>query len=136
MKLLIIPNIYYSVKKLTAGKKYQYRVVALSGSKKAFSEVSAVLKTDTRTAAPVITLKSSKSKTAAVSWKKVTGASKYVVYVSANEKKWTKATTTTKLAYNFTKLTGGKKIFVKVYAVNAYGEKSTASAVKSVTVKK
>ncbi|MCQ2462066.1 MAG: fibronectin type III domain-containing protein, partial [Clostridia bacterium] len=125
-----------TVKELTAGKKYQYRVTALDGSKKALSKVSAVLKTGTRTNAPTVTLKSTKSKTAAASWKKVTGAAKYLVYKSTDGKKWTKLTTVTGTSYTLTKLTGGKKIYVKIYALNAYGKYSAASAVKSVTVKK
>ena len=40
----------------------------------------------------------------------------------------------TKLTYNITKLTGGKKIYVKVYAVNSYGK--TASAIENIKVKK
>ncbi|MCQ2462339.1 MAG: fibronectin type III domain-containing protein [Clostridia bacterium] len=125
-----------TVSKLKAGTKYQFRVTALDSTKKIAGAKSAVLKTGTLTAAPAVTLKSAKSKTATASWKKVTGASKYIVYKSTNGKKWTKVTTTTKLTYTLTKLTGGKKIYVKVYAVNAYGKNSAASTVKSVTVKK
>ncbi|MCQ2462341.1 MAG: fibronectin type III domain-containing protein [Clostridia bacterium] len=135
-KLGTVSTNTYTVKSLKAGKKYQYRVTALDSSKKEFSKASAVLKTGTLTAAPAVTLKSAKSKTATASWKKVTGASKYIVYKSTNGKKWTKVTATTKLTYTLTKLTGGKKIYVKVYAVNAYGKNSAASTVKSVTVKK
>ena len=126
----------YTVKSLKAGTKYQFRVTALDSTKKISGKSSAVLKTATLTGVPSVTLKSSKSKTATASWKKVTGASKYVVYKSTDGKKWTKVTTTTKLAYTFTKLTGGKKIYVKVTALNAYGKASSFSPVKSVTVKK
>ena len=126
----------YTVSKLTAGKKYQFRVTALDSTKKISGKASAVLKTGTLTSAPAVTLKSSKSKTAVASWKKVTGASKYIVYKSTDGKKWTKVTTTTKLTYTLTKLTGGKKIYVKVVAVNAYGKSSAYSKVASVTVKK
>ena len=126
----------YTVSKLTAGKKYQFRVTALDGAKKISGKASAVLKTGTLTSAPAVTLKSSKSKTAVATWKKVTGASKYTVYKSTDGKKWTKVTTTTKLTYTLTKLSGGKKIYVKVTAVNAYSNESAASTVKNVTVKK
>ncbi|MCQ2462178.1 MAG: fibronectin type III domain-containing protein [Clostridia bacterium] len=125
-----------TVSKLTAGRKYQFRVTAFDTTKKLVGKVSTVLKTGTLTAVPTVTLKSSKSKTAVASWKKVTGASKYAVYKSTDGKKWTKVTTTTKLTYTLTKLTGGKKIYVKVTAVNAYSKESAASAVKNVTVKK
>ena len=126
----------YTVSKLTAGKKYQYRVTALNSTKKIAGKASSVLKTGTLTSAPSITLKSTKSKTATVSWKKVTGASKYTVYKSTDGKKWTKVTTTSKTTYTVTKLTGGKKIYVKVTAINAYGKASAASTAKKVTVKK
>ena len=126
----------YTISKLSAGTKYQYRVTALDSTKKIAGKTSAVLKTGTKTVAPVVTLKSSKSKTAVVSWKKVNGANKYIVYKSTDGTKWTKVTTTTKLTYTLTKLTGGKKIYVKVVAVNAYGKESATSAVKNVTVKK
>lgn len=125
----------YTVKSLKVGTKYQFRVTALDSSKKISAKASKVLKTGTLTSDPTVTLKSSKSKTVAASWKKVTGASKYVLYKSIDGKKWNKVATTTKLTYTFTKLTANKKIYVKVTAVNAYGKES-AGAVKNVTVKK
>ena len=125
-----------TVSKLKAGTKYQFRVTALDSTKKIAGKASAVLKTGTLTAAPTVTLKSSKSKTAVASWKKVTGATKYIIYKSTDNKKWTKAGETTKLTYTLTKLTGGKKIYVKVTALNAYGNASAYSSVKNVTVKK
>ena len=67
---------------------------------------------------------------------KVTGASKYAVYKSTNGKKWTKVTTTTKTSYTLKKLTGGKKIYVRVTALNAYSKASAYSSTKNVTVKK
>ena len=124
-------------KALSAGKTYYFKVRALDSSKKLIGAYSKVLKTGTLTAAPKITkLTSTKAKTATVTWKKVTGASKYIVYKSADGKKWTKAATTEKLTCTLTKLTGGKKIYVKIVAVNAYGKNSKASAEKYVTVKK
>lgn len=126
----------FTASSLTAGKKYQYRVTALDSTKKISGKASSVLKTSTLTSAPTVTLISSKSKTATATWKKVAGASKYIVYKSTDNKKWTKVTTTTKLAYTLTSLTGGKKIYVKVIAVNAYDKSSEASTVKSVMVKK
>lgn len=126
----------YTVSNLTAGSKHQFRVTALDSTKKIAGKASAVLKTQTLCSAPAITLTSTKSKTATVSWKKVTGASKYVVYKSTDGKNWTKVATTTAASYNITKLTGGKRIYVKVQATNAYGLNSAFSAAKNVTVKK
>ena len=126
----------YTVKSLKAGTKYQFRVTALDSTKKIAGKPSAVLKTATLTGAPSVTLKSSKYKTATASWKKVTGASKYVVYKSIDGKKWTKVTTTANTSCTLSKLTGGKKIYVKVSAINAYGKASASSIIKNVTVKK
>ena len=80
-------------------------------------------------------MKSSKSKTATASWKKVTGASEYIVYKSTDGKKWSKAKTTTKLTYTLTNLKAGKTIYVKVQALNAYKRASAYSSVKRVKVK-
>jgi len=124
-----------TVSSLKTGAKYQYRVTALDSKKIACSLASAVLKTGTLTAAPAITLKSTKKATATASWKAVTGASKYVVYKSTNGKKWTKVTTTTKKTYTINKLASKKYTYVKVVAVNAYGKASAASGVKKIKVK-
>ena len=124
-------------KALAAGKTYYFKVRAMDSTQKLIGEYSKVLKTGTLTAAPKITkLTSAKSKTVTVTWGKVTGAKSYVVYKSTDGKKWTKVASTTKTTCTLTKLTGGKPIYVKVLAVNAYKANSDYSAVKSVTVKK
>ena len=124
-------------KALSAGKTYYFKVRAQDPTGKLIGNFSAVLKTGTLTAAPKIgKVTSTHAKTATVTWKKVTGASKYIVYKSTDNKSWTKATSTTKLTCTLSKLAAGKKIYVKLVAVNAYGRKSAASAVTSVNVKK
>ena len=125
-----------TVSKLKAGTKYYFRVTALDSTRKLAGKVSATLKTYTLCTAPTIKLASTKSKTATVTITKVTGASKHVIYKSTDGKKWTKVTTTTSTSYNLTKLTGGKRIYVKVQAVNAAGKASAYSSAKYVTVKK
>lgn len=127
-----------TIKNLKAGTKYQFKVRAVDSTKKVTGKYSAVVKTGTLTAAPKISkLTSTKAKTATVTWAKVTGAKSYTVYKSTDGKKWTAVKSgITALNYKLTGLTGGKKIYVKVVAVNAYGKKSAASEVKSVTVKK
>ena len=128
-------NTNYTVKELTAGTKYYFRVCALDSSKKIASSYTS-FQTQTLCTAPTIKLTSTMSKTATVSWSKITGATKYVVYKSIDGKNWTKVGETTKLTYDLTKLSAGKKIYVKVVAVNTYGKASTYSSVKNVTVKK
>ena len=127
-----------TIKNLKAGTKYQFKVRAVDSSKKVTGKFSSVVKTGTLTAAPKISkLTSTKAKTATVTWAKVTGAKSYTVYKSTNGKDWTVAKSgVTKLTYKLTGLTGGKKIYVKVIALNAFDKKSAASEVKSVKVKK
>lgn len=127
-----------TVKNLKAGNKYQFKVRAVSKMKKNGS-YSSVLKTGTMTAAVgTVTLKSTKSKQVSVSWKKVTGASKYIVQYSTdkNFKKNVKSTTVTKTSATLKKLTGGKKIYVRVIAVNAYKVQASASKAANIKVKK
>lgn len=127
-----------TVKNLKAGNKYQFKVRAVSKVKK-YGAYSAVLKTGTMTAAVgTVTLKSTKSKQVSVSWKKVTGASKYIVQYSTdkNFKKNVKSTTVTKTSATLKKLTGGKKIYVRVIAVNAYKVQASASKAANIKVKK
>lgn len=134
--LTVTDGTSYSVKSLKAGAEYRFKVTALDSRKESLKKNPKVIKTGTLTDAPSISLKSSKSKTAVVSWKKVNGASKYVVYKSFDKKKWTKAATVAGTSYTLTKLAGGKKLYSKVTALNADGRASQAGTVKSVTVKK
>ena len=125
-------------KALAPGKTYYFKVRALDSTKKLIGSFSSVLKTGTQTKAPTISkLSSTKSKQATVTWGKVVGAKSYIVNTSTDGKTF-KAVKTglTGTSYTITKLTGGKKIYVKILAVNAYGAKSAFSSVKSVKVKK
>ena len=136
-KAAVVSTNSATVKGLKAGTKYQFRVKALDSTKKIAGKTSAVIKTGTLTAAPKISkLISAKAKTATVSWSKVTGAKSYIVMKSTDGKRFSKVVTTAKLTATLSKLTGGKKIYVKIIAVNAFGAKSAASAVKSVSVRK
>ena len=129
----------FTLSKLKSGAKWQFRVTALSAAKKGVEgKASAVLKTGTVTAAPKISkLTSTKAKTATVTWSKVTGAKSYTVYTSTDGKTFKAVKTgVTKTTYTITGLKAGKKVYVKIQAVNAYGAKSAQSAAKSVTVKK
>ncbi|MGN1117694.1 MAG: leucine-rich repeat protein, partial [Acutalibacteraceae bacterium] len=100
-----------TVKSLKAGTNYRFRVTALDSTKKLEGKASNPIKAGTVTDAPSITLTSTKSKTATVSWNKVKGASNYVVYKSTDGKNWTKVTVCG-TSYTMKKLTGGKKIYV------------------------
>ena len=126
-----------SVSKLKAGTKYQFRVRALDSTKKLIGGWSAVLKTGSQTAAPKISKLTTKSKQITVTWGKVTGAKSYTVYTSTDGKTYKAAKSgVTKTTCTITGLKGGKRIYVKVLAVNAYKVKSAYSAAKYITVKK
>ena len=124
------------VQELAAGKTYKFRVTALDKNKKAISEASAALTVSTLCKAPKTTLTSSSSKTATVTITKVTGATEYKIYKSTDGKNFKLTKTTKNLKTKLTGLSGGKKVYIKVKAVNADGKPSAYSSVKSVTVKK
>lgn len=92
--------------------------------------------TFTLCAAPSVKLASTKSKTVTVRWNRVTGAISYKVYASYDGKKWAKAGTTTKTAYQINNLKGGKRIYVVVRATNTNRLDSALSSIRYVTVKK
>lgn len=127
-----------TVKKLSTAKSYQFKVRAVSKLNK-YGDYSSVLKTGTQTkAVSGVKVKSTKAKTASVSWSKTTGAKKYIVQYTTDKKfkKSVKSTTVTSNKATLKKLSGGKKIYVRVIAVNAYGVNSSASKVVNVKVKK
>lgn len=122
-----------TIRKLSAGKKYQFKVLSTGLAGK--SAFSSVLKTQTLTVAPSVKLTSPKAKTAKASWKTVPGAKEYIVYRSSDGKRWKKLSVVSKTSVTVSKLTSGKKLYVRVIAVNSYAKKSAKSAVKSVKVK-
>lgn len=125
-----------TVKALKSGIAYKFRVTALDGTKKVSSNASAALTTFTLCTAPSVKLSSTKSKTVTVRWSRVTGAISYKVYASYDGKKWAKAGTTTKTAYQINNLKGGKRIYVVVRATNTNRIDSALSSIRYVTVKK
>lgn len=125
-----------NVRNLKAGTYYRFRVRAMDGSGSIKGACSAVLGQWTLCAAPVVTLSSTKSGKVVVSWKKVTGAKKYVVYVSRDAVAWTKNGTVYGTSCEISQATGGKKLYVKVAAVNVEGVLGQESATQAVEVKK
>lgn len=83
---------------------------------------------------PAVTVTNTAPTTVKLSWKKVKGAKKYIVYRSNKKSKGYKAIKTlTKTSYSNTKLTCGKKYYYKVAAVK--GNKKANSKVVTVTAK-
>lgn len=133
----------YTVKKLASGKDYEYRIYSYVkvGTKYYNGTTYAVTKAGTKTATPVIaTVKSTVSKKAVVTWKKVTGASKYTVYYSTSKNgSYKVAGATSSTSYNVSNLVGNKVYYFKIKAERYIVGKtyySALSAVKSVKVKK
>ncbi len=83
---------------------------------------------------PVVTATNTAPTTVKLSWKKVKGAKKYIIYRSNKKSKGYKAVkTVTKTSYTNKKLTCGKKYYYKVAAVK--GSKKASSKVVAVTAK-
>ena len=120
----------------TPGKTYYFKVQAVNDKGELSGESNIVSKV--QLPAQVTSLKAaSKKKQVTLKWKKVTGAKKYVIYMSKNGKSgWKKVGTTTKNTYVYKKGTVGKKLYFRVQAVTANGKKGEFSKVVSVKVKK
>lgn len=128
---------------LKAGNKFYYKICAYKtvNGKKIYGEYSDAKSMFTRTAAPKISVVL-KSKTAKISWAKVTGAQGYEIYMSTSKSgtyKKIKAVGSTTLSSSKTGLAKGKKYYFKMrsYTKTGTGVKvySGYSDVKSVTVK-
>ncbi len=134
----------YTFKKLTKVTTYKIRVTAYKtiDKKAAYSTVSTTIKTSTAPAKVTLSKVTAGSKSAAVSWKTVSGASGYQVQYSTSSKfKSAKTATVSKGSSKKTtikKLTKGKKYYFKVRAYKTVDGKKVCgawSSVKTVKVK-
>lgn len=126
----------YTNESLTKGNTYYYKVraVKVSGSTSYTGSYSAtqsvkVLK------APSITVKVNNElyteKSISLSWKAISGAEKYQVYRSTDNKSFKRVATTSKLSYTDTKANSGTKYYYKVRAVDTAGGLGAYSSVKN-----
>lgn len=141
-KTVVVSKTTATVKGLKSGTNYSFKVKAVAGDNE--GSAGSTVKTATKVSKVTLSsVKSSKAKQIAVSWKTVTGASGYVVEYSTS-KKFTKKTTkkvtikgkTTKTTLK--KLKSGKKYYVRVKAYKTVSKKAVYgnySSVKSVKVK-
>ena len=118
-------TVQYSVKGLTSGTTYKFRVKAykMLGSKAYYSGYSSTVTTCTKPATVKFSVSAVNGK-ATVNWNKVIGASGYIVYYRTSPSKgWTRiakvnASTT---SYTKTGLTGGKAYYFTVKAYKTLG---------------
>ena len=118
--------------KAKIGTKYYYKVkVVNAGAESEFSNVESI---KCRPAAPTVTISRSGGK-AKLSWKAVSGATKYYVYRSTDGVKYKPYYTVSKTSFTDSKSASGTKYYYKVMAVavvNKTNVGSAFSAVKSI----
>ena len=135
-------NTNYKDGKLTTGKTYYYQVRPYLGKKEgAASKVVSAKPVPAKAA--ISSVKNSASKTAKITWEKVSGASGYEIYRATSKNGQYKKVTTIKkggtVSYKNTKLKKGKTYYYKVRAyrtVNGKKVYGAYSSVKSVKIKK
>ena len=116
------------------GTTYYYKVKTVNADG-AMSEFSNVKSIKCVPAAPTVTISRSGGK-AKLSWKAVSGATKYWIYRSTDGKKFDYLTSTTKLTYTDSKAKSGTKYYYKVRAIAVVNNTNVGSAystAKSIT---
>lgn len=115
-------SLSFTVKKLKSGTNYRFAVKAyvVKDGKQVTNAGYTSLYTTTNPEKVKFTLKAGKKK-AALKWKKVSGATGYIVYYKTSEKgSWKKLKTTKGTVYTKKKLKSGKKYFFTVKAYKTY----------------
>ena len=131
----------YTDKKLKNGATYYYKVRAYKtvNAKKVYGAYSDIVSKKANLAKPTLTVESKSNSAINLSWKKVSGATKYEIHRATSEKgKYKKIKTTTKVNYTNTGLSKNKKYYYKVVAVQKISGKTytSTSAIKSAKPKK
>ena len=142
-KIATVKKTSYTVKKLKAGKKYNFKLkaVAKNGKKSGYSKVKSVTPLNYKTKAVIKSAKSTKKKVVTIKIKKkVAGATGYQIQYAVNKKfKKAKKTTTKSLSKTIKKLKSKKTYYVRVRTFNKVNGKNTYgkkwSKVKKVKVK-
>ena len=119
----------YTNTSTTIGTTYYYKVKAAKvvNGKNVYSVYSNVKSMKCVPAAPVVSISRSNGKPK-LTWKAVTGASKYYIYRSTDGKTYKQYTSTTKTSYTNTGAASGKKYYYKVKAVAVVNKKNVFSA--------
>jgi hypothetical protein len=121
----------------TPGTQYFFKVRAESAAGVLSAESAVVSLFRLPAQVTGLKVKSKKKKEVTLTWKKVTGAKKYVIYMSKNGKTgWKKIGTVKTNKFTYKKAPAGKKMYFRVQAVTANGKKGEFSKAVSVKVKK
>lgn len=125
---------------LTCGKTYYYKVRAYrqAGTKKKYSNYTAIKSCKTKPATPSVSSVAGK-KRVTIKWKKVTGATRYVVYrATAKNGKYKKIATlkSNRRSYTNTKLKSKKAYYYKVRVYRTVNGKNYYSNYSGHTMKK
>lgn len=134
-KMFITTGTKYTNTYAKAGTTYYYKVKAVSDSKTIEnSGFSSVVKRTCDLKRPVVTAKSTAKKQVKLTWKRVKGADRYVVYRAASKNgTYKKIYTTKKPQFTNIKLKSGKTYYYKVKAIDK--NKSAANSALSVAKK-
>lgn len=124
-----------TIKNLKAGKKYSFKVTAVTKSKK-YTSITTIENTLKKVTAKV---KSKTDKTVKLSWKKNTNADGYIVYKKTSKSgKWKIAKTVkdnNTASYTVKKLKSNKKYYFKVVSYSLENGKKIKSSGETITAK-
>lgn len=130
-KLADVTSTSYTDKTVKSGKKYTYTVRALKDSYS--SAYNTTGKTTKYLSVPTLNKLKKANGGIQISWKKVSGASKYVIYKKNSDGEWKKLKTVTSLNYTDTSIKKGKTYS---YTVRAYsGDYKSSYNSKGVSLK-
>ena len=119
-------NTSYTNKSTTIGTTYYYKVKAVNANN-ATSDFSVSKSILCKPAAPSVSINRSNGKPK-LSWKAVSGATKYWIYRSTDGKEFKYFDSTTKTSYTNSGATSGTKYYYRVKAVAVVNGKNVASA--------
>lgn len=136
-KLTTTSKLTYTHTKAAAGKEYFYKVRAYGKSTATAGAYSEPLRAVKQLATPKLTVTTKQDLGQnTLKWKKITGATSYVLQCSVNGGSYKTIATTSKLTFTHTGLVGGNSYTYRLRAKSAVSDAASAySAVKTVNLK-
>lgn len=118
-----------TVKSLSSGKKYYFKVVPYSSSIKTYGDDSSIVAAYTVVGQVTGLKTASRARTSIkLSWSKTTGAQGYTVYKSTDGKNWTKVASTSSTSYTVSSLSKNTTYYFKVKAYSKASGKTVYGA--------